>query len=157
MGYALIPLYALPIPLLIGCYFTLVARLTPTTSTLSVLPLVTLAAAAYSTVGILLVIHSTHAVMPTSPTDFALELAVGLLVFFFAPLSFFEASKRLSIVVPAVANSTTPIFAFLLLIVFLHAPAPALDLVALPLTFGGSLIVALGHGFRDHGGPPQAA
>jgi drug/metabolite transporter (DMT)-like permease len=129
----------IPIPILVGLYFAFVARLTQKVPIQRVVGPVTLCGFLASLVALpFLGGLPSFGVLP--PLGYVDLLVVGLTTFFVAPWAFFEASRRVSVVIPAVVNATIPIFTMVFMVGFLGAPIYLLALLGIPLAFGGALL-----------------
>ncbi len=132
----------LPIPLLVGAYFALVAQMTQKARIDQVVGPVTLSGFVLSLLFLPLLGGPGQLVAPPAWVYVDL-LAVGLTTFFIAPWAFFGAGKRVSIVIPSVVNATIPIFTLLLMVGLLGTAITPLEVLGIPIAFGGAFLAIL--------------
>lgn len=137
-------LVLLPLPLLVGAYFLLVAHAVRKVPIGDLVASASLLAFGGSAVGALALFGPGVFPGPLHLTDLAILVLVGVTTFFVAPWAFFEASNRLTVTVPAVVNATIPIFTMLLVVAFLGAKLTWLSGLGVPLAFLGSYVALRG-------------
>jgi drug/metabolite transporter (DMT)-like permease len=75
--------------------------------------------------------------------EYGLLALIGLTTFFLGPWAFFVASRRLTVVIPAVINATIPIFTTVFVVVLFHYSLNFAIYVGVPLAFVGSAFALL--------------
>jgi drug/metabolite transporter (DMT)-like permease len=133
-------LITLPIPFLVGGYFLLVARMTNTAPIDGVVSSVTLLAFFMSFLGAFLVLGAGWFPGAFTPREYGLLALIGITTFFLGPWAFFEASRRLTVVIPAVINATIPIFTTVFVVLLFNLPLTVAIFVGVPLAFVGSAL-----------------
>jgi drug/metabolite transporter (DMT)-like permease len=137
-------LITLPIPFLVGGYYLEVARLTNTEPIDCTVSSITLLAFIMSFAGAFLVLGTGWiAAESFSVGEYGLLALIGLTTFFLGPWAFFVASRRLTVVIPAVINATIPIFTTVFVVVLFHYSLNFAIYVGVPLAFVGSAFALL--------------
>jgi drug/metabolite transporter (DMT)-like permease len=133
-------LMTLPLPFLVGGYFLGVARMTRDEPIDCMVSSVTLLAFLMSLVGGVIVLGTGPFSGPFTTSEYGLLALIGLTTFFVAPWAFFDSSRRLTVVIPAVINATIPIFTTFFVVWLFNWPLTTAIYVGIPLAFvGGAL------------------
>lgn len=138
LGWRLV-LLEVPIPLLVGAYFAFIAEATRNARIDRVVGPVTMSGFLLSLVALAFLGGPVQLVALPS-WGYVDLFAVGATTFFIAPWAFFRAGQRVSIVIPSVINATIPIFTMLLVVGFLGTPITFLEVLSIPLAFGGAYV-----------------